>query len=169
MVDVSASDHFGQVPLRGVVRASTSIRVNPTPLASNLDIDGDSSNGPIANVTVFSNTRYTVRLYSDNYVAERVAQGAVVSDSYFLRQNGTSSSSTGSLGERIRYVLTFDGLAITPDFEGSYIVASAQPTGNVGRTSSLNIVIQGNETYSAGVYSDWLTIVVSPDTSFPMN
>jgi hypothetical protein len=163
--DMLASEHYGQVPLRGVVRASTSIRVNPTPLASNLDIDGDASNGPIANITVFSNTQYRIRLFSDNWVAE----DGVGETSYFLRQAGTSLSDPNSLGERIRYVLTFDGLPITPDSEGSYLVINGAATGNVGRISSLNIVIQGNDSYSAGVYSDWLTIVVSPDTSFPIN
>jgi hypothetical protein len=165
MLDASASEHFGQVPLRGVVRASTSIRVQPTPLASNLDIDGDASNGPIASITVFSNTQYRVRLFSDNWVAE----DGVGENSYFLRQAGTSLSNPNSLGERIRYVLTFDGQPITPDSEGSYLVINGAATGNVGRTSSLNIVIQGNDTYSAGIYSDWLTLVVSPDTSFPIN
>jgi len=165
IIDASASEHFGQVPLRGVVRASTSIRVQPTPLASNLDIDGDASNGPIASITVFSNTEYIMRLFSDNWVAE----DGFGENSYFLRQAGTSLSNPNSLGERIRYVLTFDGLPIAPDSEGSYLVINGAATGNAGRTSSLNIVIQGNDTYSAGIYSDWLTLVVSPDTSFPIN
>jgi hypothetical protein len=73
------------------------------------------------------------------------------------------------LGERIHYALTFDGQGIVPDTEGSYLVIFGEPTGNVGRTASLNIVIQGNDNYSAGVYSDFLTITVSPDTSFPIN
>lgn len=165
LLQVQADDHFGQVPLRGVVRASTSIRVTPTALASNLDIDGDASNGPIASVTVFSNTQYRIRLFSDNWVAE----DGVGETSYFLRQAGTSSAGLNSLGERIRYALTFDGQAVTPDSEGSYLVINGAATGNVGRTSSLNIVIQGNDNYSAGIYSDWLTITVSPDTSFPLN
>jgi hypothetical protein len=160
-----AEEHFGQVQLRAVVRASTAIRVTPTALASNLDIDGDAASGPIATIHVFSNTRYRIRLFSDNWVTE-----GGTDPMYFLRQAGTSAADAGgSLGERIHYALTFDGQGIVPDTEGSYLVVFGEPTGNVGRTASLNIVIQGNDNYSAGVYSDFLTITVSPDTSFPIN
>jgi hypothetical protein len=46
------------------------------------------------------------------------------------------------------------------------VIAAGEATGNVGRTATLNIVIEGNQNYSAGVYSDLLTLTVSPDTSF---
>jgi hypothetical protein len=164
-VDAFATDHFGQVPLRAEVRASTAIRVTPTALASNLNIDGDAASGPIATIQVFSNTRYRVRLFSDNWVTEGGTDPL-----YFLRQAGTSAADAGgSLGERIHYALTFDGQGVTPDLDGSYLVPFGAPTGNMGRTASLNIVIQGNDSYSAGIYSDLLTITVSPDTSIPIN
>lgn len=159
-----ATDHFGQVPLRAEVRASTSIVVTPTALASNLDIDGDAASGPIATVVAKSNNPYEITLTSDN-----LETGAVAGDTdtqYFLRQAGTSAAdAAGSLGERINYQLTFDGQGVAPTVGGSTI-AAGEATGNVGRTATLNIVIEGNQNYSAGIYTDLLTLTISPDTSF---
>jgi hypothetical protein len=159
---VYAEDHFGQVPLRAEVRASTSIVVTPTALAANLDIDGDAASGPIATVVVKSNDDYEVTLTSDNFEAGDIA--GLTDTQFFLRQAGTSSTGTG-LGERINYQLTFDGQGVTPAARG-VVIAAGQATGNVGRTATLNIVIEGNQNYSAGVYGDLLTLTVSPDTSF---
>lgn len=159
----AADEHFGQVPLRAQVRASTSIVVTPTALASNLDIDGDAASGPIATVVAKSNSAYEINLTSDNFQAEDVAIVATPTQ-FFLRQAGTSATGTG-LGERINYQLTFDGIGVVPAAAGSTLAAGAA-TGNVGRTSSLNIVIEGNQSYSAGVYSDVLTLTITPDTSF---
>lgn len=155
-------EHFGQVPLRAQVRASTSIVVTPTALASNLDIDGDAASGPIATVVAKSNSAYDIVLSSDNFEAQDIAAAAATQ--FFLRQAGTSATGTG-LGERINYQLTFDGQGVTPSVRG-VAIASGAATGNVGRTSSLNIVIEGNQSYSAGVYTDVLTLAISPDTSF---
>jgi len=162
MSSAYADEHFGQVPLRAQVRASTSIVVTPTALASNLDIDGDAASGPIATVVAKSNSTYTINLTSDNFEAEDEA--GTVPTQFFLRQAGTSATGTG-LGERINYQLTFDGQGVTPAVRG-VAIASGAATGNVGRTSSLNIVIEGNQSYSAGVYTDVLTLAISPDTSF---
>ncbi len=162
MSSVYADEHFGQVPLRAEVRASTSIVVTPTALASNLDIDGDAASGPIATVVAKSNSAYDIVLTSDNFEASDIA--GTTDTQFFLRQAGTSATGTG-LGERINYQLTFDGQGVTPAARGVSIAAGAA-TGNVGRTSSLNIVIQGNQSYSAGIYSDVLTLTISPDTSF---
>lgn len=165
-----AEDHFGLVPLRASVRASTSITVTPTALASNLDIDGDASSGPIATVVAKSNSEYDIRLTSDNFEAMDQAGatslGGVPAGQFFLRQSGTSSQTAGTLGERINYQLTFDGVAVAPAAGGVAITDDGAPTGNAGRTASLNIVIEGNQEYSAGIYSDLLTLTISPDTSF---
>lgn len=162
MSSAYADEHFGQVPLRAEVRASTSIVVTPTALASNLDIDGDAASGPIATVVAKSNDAYRIVLTSDNFEAGEEA--GATDTQFFLRQAGTSAQVAG-LGERINYQLTFDGQGVTPAATG-VTIASGAATGNVGRTSSLNIVIQGNQNYSAGVYSDVLTLAISPDTSF---
>jgi len=166
----TVDDHFGLVPLRASVRASTSITVTPTALASNLDIDGDASSGPIATVVAKSNSTYDIVLTSDNFEAMEQAGatslGGVTDGQFFLRQSGTSAQSPGTLGERINYQLTFDGVAVVPAVGGVAITDDGAPTGNAGRTASLNIVIEGNQEYSAGVYSDLLTLKISPDTSF---
>ncbi len=172
---VRSSDHFGLVHLRAQVRASTSIQVQPLPLASNIDIDRDASAGPIATVRAFSNTPYTIRLFSDNLEASAMANsgppslGGPVGTQFHLRQSGTSAAAAGTLGERINYQLTFDGVAVVPDDDGSVLVGVGAPTGNVGYTASLNIVIEGNQNFSAGIYSDLLTLIISPDTSGPLN
>jgi len=174
-VSVESADHYGLVYLRAQVRAATSIRVQPLPLASNIDIDRDASAGPIATVRAFSNTIYTIRLFSDNLETSATANlgipstGGPVGTQFFLRQSGTSAAAAGTLGERINYQLTFDGVAVVPDDDGSPLVALGAPTGNVGYTASLNIVIEGNQNYSAGIYSDLLTLIISPDTSGPLN
>ena len=170
-----SADHFGLVYLRAQVRASTSIRVQSLPMASNIDIDRDASAGPIATVRAFSNTTYNIRLFSDNLEASLRANiglpslGGPVGTQFFLRQSGTSAAAVGTLGERINYQLTFDGVAVVPDDDGSVLVGLGAPTGNVGYTASLNIVIEGNQNFSAGIYSDLLTLIISPDTSVPLN
>ena len=172
-------DHAGLVPLRAVVRSSTSISVVPTPLAANLDIDGNAASGPIATVVERSNVPYKVYLTSDNLVDERRAFDSLADLGHFyLRQSGTSISRGGGLGERINYTLTYDGVAV-PLHDYAYDPASGMaitegsfpgrfpvnPTGGAGITKSLNIVIQPNQNFSAGIYSDTLTLIISPDTT----
>ena len=174
-------DHSGMVALRAVVRSSTWISVTATPLASNLDIDGDASAGPIATVVEKSNAPYTVYLRSDNLDDERQAFDSTADlGKFFLRQSATSIGSAVGLGERIHYTLTYDGVALplqsvayapatgTPITEvnvGGARPSGVNPTGGLGITKSLNIVIQPNQQFSAGIYSDTLTLIISPDTT----
>ena len=177
---ILADDHSGMVPLRSVVKSSTTITVTPTALAGNLDIDGNASAGPIATVVEKSNSVYSVDLRSDNYADEFQSQSNVaLTKQFFLRQSATSGAPVGgtnTMGERINYTLTYDGKNVVPadatvagglnlTGAGTSITSAVNATGNSGITKSLNIVIQPNQAYSAGVYTDTLTLTITPDTT----
>ena len=172
---ILADDHSGMVPLRSVVKSSTTITVTPTALAGNLDIDGNASAGPIATVVEKSNSVYSVDLRSDNYADEFQSQtGVAAAKQFFLRQSATAGAPVGTspMGERINYTLTYDGKNVVPAGvilntlgSGSTITSAVNATGNSGITKSLNIVIQPNQAYSAGVYTDTLTLTITPDTT----
>ena len=174
---ILADDHSGIVPLRAVVKSSTTITVTPTALASNLDIDGNASAGPIATVVEKSNSIYSVELRSDNYADEFQANLNVAATAqFFLRQSATAGNSGGNtqakMSERINYTLTYDGKNVIPAVAtgattgaGTLITSAVAATGNSGITKSLNIVIQPNQAYSAGVYTDTLTLTITPDTT----
>jgi len=175
---ILADDHSGMVPLRSVVKSSTTITVTPTALAGNLDIDGNASAGPIATVVEKSNSVYSVDLRSDNYADEFQSQSNVATaKQFFLRQSATSGApvaGANTMGERINYTLTYDGKNVLPggaalgsNLTGvaTVITSAVNATGNSGITKSLNIVIQPNQAYSAGVYTDTLTLTITPDTT----